>query len=230
MRAMVDSIESIRPAADGKCICGKNKLFKNCCGSLSPRRNIPFGMILEKGFLSAELCDRLVKYASEQLSANLETISSNTQDESGYLKTEKTLDRVCERVELGSKQDVINRWVEKIFENYLPKKIKRKTKSHSPPDLMRYDVGGFYKRHSDSEVFNTATGRWERVIDRDYSLLLYLNDDFEGGAVHFTLFNYTYKPSKGDLLLFPSNHLYLHEAQAVESGVRFVIVSWAALA
>jgi predicted 2-oxoglutarate/Fe(II)-dependent dioxygenase YbiX len=94
---------------------------------------------------------------------------------------------------------------------------------------MRYTKGGYYKAHSDADIFDSKTGVWKKVLDRDYSLLLYLNDDFEGGAVHFTHFNYTFKPRKGDLLIFPSHHLYLHEAQLVESGVRYVIVSWANL-
>ena len=55
----------------------------------------------------------------------------------------------------------------------------------------------------------------------------YLNNDFEGGAVRFEHFNYTFFPEKGDLLIFPSDYLYLHEALLVTAGVRYVIVSWA---
>ena len=85
-----------------------------------------------------------------------------------------------------------------------------------------------YKPHSDAEFFDQEKRQWCRIFDRDYSLLLYLNDDFRGGEVEFTYFNYTFEPKKGDLLIFPSNYLYLHEAKKVESGVRYVIVSWAA--
>ena len=44
-----------------------------------------------------------------------------------------------------------------------------------------------------------------------------------------TNFNYTYRPRKGDLLFFPSDHRYLHQAETVTSGARYAIVSWAAL-
>ena len=58
----------------------------------------------------------------------------------------------------------------------------------------------------------------EKIEDRDYSMLLYLNDDFEG-SLRFEFFNFTYQPRKGDLLIFPSNCLYLHEARKVEEGI-----------
>ena len=40
--------------------------------------------------------------------------------------------------------------------------------------------------------------------------------------------SYTYKPGAGDLLYFPSDHRYEHEATVLETGLRFVVVSWAA--
>jgi predicted 2-oxoglutarate/Fe(II)-dependent dioxygenase YbiX len=129
---------------------------------------------------------------------------------------------------LGDKQKVIDAWIDDIFYKFLAKKVKQKIRSFEVPQLMKYTVGGFYKPHSDAELFDEEKRQWYRVFDRDYSLLLYLNDDFRGGAVEFTYFNYTFKPKKGDLLIFPSNYLFLHEAKKVESGVRYVIVSWAA--
>jgi predicted 2-oxoglutarate/Fe(II)-dependent dioxygenase YbiX len=68
-----------------------------------------------------------------------------------------------------------------------------------------------------------------RLRDRDLSLLIYLNDDFTGGGLTFTHFNFHFRPEPGDLLVFPSDNRYVHQAEKVESGVRYVIVSWAAL-
>ena len=67
------------------------------------------------------------------------------------------------------------------------------------------------------------------MIDRDLSVLIYLNDDFEGGEVNFSNFGFDIKPSSGLLIAFPSDHRYLHAAQLVTSGVRYAIVSWAAI-
>jgi hypothetical protein len=226
---MLDPIESFRPDANAVCVCGGAKLFKNCCGSSAIDRKPPAGMILQKAFLPADTCGKLVEFVTKQsASGPLKVVAKNSSVTKAVHDVVNN-DRVTTRIDLQAGQAKIDKWVADIFYKLLAKKIGKKIRSYSSPDLMRYTSGGYYKPHSDSELFDKNTGKWNKVLDRDYSLLLYLNDDFEGGAVHFTHFNYTFKPRKGDLLIFPSHHLYLHEAQLVESGVRYVIVSWANL-
>ena len=41
--------------------------------------------------------------------------------------------------------------------------------------------------------------------------------------------NFRIKPRPGMLLAFPSDHRYLHAALPTVSGIRYVIVSWAAV-
>ena len=65
-----------------------------------------------------------------------------------------------------------------------------------------------------------------RTQNRDFSLLLYLNDEYTGGAISFPNFNIEIEPQRGMLLTFPSDHRFVHEAQPVMSGERYVIVSW----
>jgi predicted 2-oxoglutarate/Fe(II)-dependent dioxygenase YbiX len=66
-------------------------------------------------------------------------------------------------------------------------------------------------------------------MDRDYSMLFYVNDDYEGGHINCLMFNYRYEPRRGDLVLFPSDHRYVHTAEPVTRGNRYAIVSWAAV-
>ena len=227
MSPSVDPVRSFRPDAEAKCLCGKNRLFKNCCGNNSPDRDLPFGMILKKKFLPDSACDKLIAYAEKQgVASDLAVVTGHTQ-ETQQTEDQVNSDRVTSRIDLGQKQATIDKWVADIFYKVVAKRTGEKIRSYSPPDLMRYKPGGHYKAHSDSELFDPAAGVWNKVLDRDYSLLLYLNSDFEGGAVYFDRFNYTYQPEKGDLLIFPSHQLYLHEAQLVTKGVRYVIVSWA---
>ena len=225
----IDPIESFRPDPDGRCLCGKKSRFADCCGSSKADRALPYGLILKKKFLSDDVADKLVSYAGKQSAASDLAIFTESTDDADPLSTVVNSDRVTSRIELGEKQSIIDKWIADIFYKFLAKHVGKKIRSFTTPDLMRYTKGGYYKAHSDADIFDSKTGVWKKVLDRDYSLLLYLNDDFEGGAVHFEHFNYTYQPNKGDLLVFPSGHLYLHEAQLVESGVRYVIVSWANL-
>ena len=184
--------------------------------------------MLRPGFLQAELCDKLVDYAASQSQSDLEIYAEAGSAEASGVKREVNADRISSRVELGKRQATIDRWVAKIMYDMLAPTLKTGVREYTPPDLMRYDVGGYYKAHADSEIFEASSGTWKKVLDRDYSLLLYLNDDYVGGGLRFVHFNYSYQPRKGDLLVFPSDNLYLHEAEPVTEGVKFVIVSWAA--
>jgi predicted 2-oxoglutarate/Fe(II)-dependent dioxygenase YbiX len=97
------------------------------------------------------------------------------------------------------------------------------------PDILRYDPGGHYAVHNDSEVWDKSAGAWRLGEDRQYSLLIYLNDEFSGGSVHFPELDFTVHPKPGLLLAFPSDHRYAHTALPVESAIRYVIVSWGAI-
>ena len=58
------------------------------------------------------------------------------------------------------------------------------------------------------------------------SLIVYLNDDFEGGELVFPQHNLTIKPEKGMLIAFPGNLYFHHEVKEVKSGTRKTISLW----
>lgn len=228
MLDVIDPIESFRPDPDGQCLCGKKLRFADCCGSEEVDRALPYGLILKKKFLSDTVSDKLISYVEKQsVSSDLAIFAENSGEVKEPISAVVNSDRVTSRIDLGDRQAIIDKWVADIFYKFVAKRVGSKIRSFTKPDLMRYTKGGYYKAHSDSEIFDAEKGVWKKVLDRDYSLLLYLNNDFEGGGVRFENFNYTYHPEKGDLLIFPSDRLYLHEALLVTSGVRYVIVSWA---
>jgi hypothetical protein len=229
MLDIIDPIESFRPNPDGQCLCGKKRIFKDCCGSDMPDREPPFGIVLKRNYLPAETCDKLVAFAKTKGAESDLAVFTDSSSLGDDVVTMVNKDRVSSKVDLASKQGVIDKWVGDIFHQFVAKRVKKKIRNFSTPDLMRYECGGYYKPHADSEMFDTKTGVWKKILDRDYSLLLYLNSEYEGGELHFEHFNFTYRPQKGDLLVFPSHHLYLHEAKMVKSGFRYVIVSWAAV-
>lgn len=83
--------------------------------------------------------------------------------------------------------------------------------------VLRYEVGGEYKPHSDGDTGN---------LHRRVSGLLYLNGDFEGGELHFPNTDMKIKPEAGKLVLFPSNFCYVHASTPIISGTKFCVVSW----
>lgn len=59
------------------------------------------------------------------------------------------------------------------------------------------------------------------------SLVYYLNDDYEGGEVEFKDHIGTpFKPSAGDLLIFPSSVDYVHRVLPITSGRKYAAISF----
>jgi predicted 2-oxoglutarate/Fe(II)-dependent dioxygenase YbiX len=95
-------------------------------------------------------------------------------------------------------------------------KIEEEIKSAEFYGLLRYSGGEQYGFHYDGGT----------VSKRSISVLIYLNDDYEGGEIEFPNFKLMIKPKAGTLILFPSNYAYGHIAHPVTSGTKYVIVTW----
>ena len=61
---------------------------------------------------------------------------------------------------------------------------------------------------------------------RDYSSILYLNDNYEGGETVFKFQKQIQTPVQGTAILFPASYGYTHGVKKVESGERYTIASW----
>jgi len=95
-------------------------------------------------------------------------------------------------------------------------RIDQEIKNTEPYGLLRYSSGEHYGFHYDG-----GTGS-----KRSISVLIYLNDNYEGGEIEFPNFKLKIKPKAGTLILFPSNYAYGHIAHPVTSGTKYVIVTW----
>ena len=82
--------------------------------------------------------------------------------------------------------------------------------------LVRYTEGQFFVEHSD-EV---------EGLNRKLSIVIYLNDDYEGGEIYFRNLNLTIKPRANSLVMFPSTEEFIHEAKPVLSGTKYAITSF----
>mgnify|MGYP005990981451 CR=1 FL=1 len=91
-------------------------------------------------------------------------------------------------------------------------------------DILKYSENGKYTAHVDDG----------HDSNRTTTIILNLNDDYEGGD--FIFFNpvkkneiiHREKLKKGSLLFFPSNFLYAHSVEPITKGTRYSIVSWMA--
>jgi predicted 2-oxoglutarate/Fe(II)-dependent dioxygenase YbiX len=88
-------------------------------------------------------------------------------------------------------------------------------KQHAETHFVRYCPGNYYTPHSDTGLHRS---------DRYFTVLCYLNDDFEGGQTSFPQLNYRVAPRCGKAVIFPAT--YLHCAEPVTSGEKYILVSW----
>lgn len=136
--------------------------------------------------------------------------------------------RITQEVESNQLQPHIVTLFRRLFGTRVRQAYQQRIAWFEMPMVLRYEQGGQYQMHADSDYYDADLDQWSKCMDRDVSVLLYLNSDFTGGALRFIHFNYSHHPRAGDLLFFPSDHRYMHEAQEVLSGVRYAISSWAA--
>lgn len=81
-------------------------------------------------------------------------------------------------------------------------------------NFVKYGAGEYFKTHVDHGPFNCYTT----------SLVVYLNDDYEGGEIEWNRFGIKVKPTAGSIAVFPSNFIYEHESHLITSGMKYAVV------
>jgi hypothetical protein len=88
--------------------------------------------------------------------------------------------------------------------------------SYEAFNFVKYDgPGTHFKIHADHGPTYVCT----------ISVLVYLNDEFEGGETYFPRMDgLAIKPKAGDIAVFPSTYIYEHASQDMISGVKYAVV------
>ena len=110
--------------------------------------------------------------------------------------------------------------IERTYAFYKAKFPQMRSTKINQIDLLKYSAGGKYEIHTDN---NTTT-------PRHLSVIINLNDDYEGGDLIFTDQKEKeikkLKLDKGSIVFFPSDFMYPHSIQPITRGTRYSIVSW----
>lgn len=210
------------------CFCGSGELFGWCCASEEPDREPPHGVHIIREFLDADRCREWKELLERQPRAQSGVYDAR-RSSGTELKATVGSGRTSQKVSPGPLADPIRDTVARAF-GEAEQLFERQFQWFELPKVLRYGPDNHYGTHADNCFREKHQDFWTKGIDRDVSLLIYLNQDFEGGSLSFEKFRYDYQPRTGDLLLFPSDNRYKHGANPVISGVRYVIVSWAAYA
>ena len=126
-----------------------------------------------------------------------------------HVFNDKVHNHISETIDIIDKpyREILKIWSEKtnnppleyISKNYL---------------LRKYHKGGRIGQHIDKNIENPLN-------TIDWSVLFYLNEDYEGGEISFPELDITIKPSKGSALVFPCTAV--HIANEVTSGEKYYI-------
>jgi len=110
--------------------------------------------------------------------------------------------------------------IERFFISYSSKFPKMRSTTINQIDLLKYSVGQSYNIHTDQ--FSNSP--------RHLSVIMNLNDDYEGGDLVFTDQKEKeikrIKLGKGTIIFFPSNFMYPHKIEPITKGTRYSIVAW----
>ena len=169
-----------------------------------------------KNVVSPEFIDKIIPLANHKAKKNLMIKSGLDKD----IRNVKGF-----HLNFDTPTDVfywnfIKEEIERLYNYYKAKFPKMISSKINQIDLLKYSAGGKYEIHTDH--YTTSI--------RHLSIIMNLNDDYEGGDLVFTDQKEKeikrLKLSKGSVVFFPSNFMYPHGIQPITKGTRYSIVSW----
>lgn len=191
--------------------------------------DIPAGpwVVTLENFLTDEECDRLIELGGEQGYDISKDVGPKKFDGSfeGYANNRRTS---------------TNAWCEdECFNDTMTQSVLGKIENATgvPDDnseylqLLRYEVGQFYRTHHDYIAHHTTRQEGVRIL----TVFLYLNDVEAGGGTDFPKLGITVQPKRGRALIWPSvknedpndkDPRTDHQALPVEKGLKFGANAW----
>jgi hypothetical protein len=107
----------------------------------------------------------------------------------------------------------INDAINKVSNDYASMHDQLNIGFLTPLSISKYFVGKSMGPHVDSHDDDPL---------KTISVVLYLNDDYEGGEINFPEQKILVKPKSGSIVVFPSKKPYFHESKEIISGTKYM--------
>ena len=198
---------------------GKNVKEYSNIKYASTDRDIHKYIKIYKGLVPNHVCKHILSAAEKEYSDRWEPASTvdPSKDETAMIISDA---RVCDILSIKSTDpidNVIFEYVNLALKTYAKTFPNFKVTTDCGYNVLRYKPGGKFKRHTDQcSVYN-----------REVSIIVNLNDGYEGGQLKHFGGTSVLDLGVGDVCLFPSNFMYDHEICPITSGTRYSIISWA---
>jgi Rps23 Pro-64 3,4-dihydroxylase Tpa1-like proline 4-hydroxylase len=136
--------------------------------------------------------------------------SEDMQEDDVYYKEYSSIsDRLFDALDTSFKH------YSEVLYPYAARNLKGKEDNMS---ILKYEKAGYLPAHTDH-------GSSSRTL----SVVLYLNDNYDGGEISFPYVGKNgvkIKPEAGSAIFFPSMFVYVHEISEVTNGIRYALPNW----
>tara|TARA_B100000927_G_C16319470_1_gene410767 strand:+ start:203 stop:775 length:573 start_codon:yes stop_codon:yes gene_type:complete len=127
---------------------------------------------------------------------------------------------------LDCEKEIIKKIKDKIHSLSLP------LQNLSPMQYIKYELGDYYKEHYDAKFELNHDDK-----QKNFTFIIYLNDEYTGGETFFPKKNILIRPTVGKLLFFENclkdtnyvHPLSSHSGNIVENGNKHIIVFWGSM-
>lgn len=144
-----------------------------------------------------------------------------------FIKNQYGVDTVEEARALGHNVEIDKNWVDK---NALIEDINIRNSINERldaifgvfTDLNLQGVGSIQRQYEGISLSYHVDSLSNPLVV--FANVMYINDDFTGGELHFPSIDVTYRPERGALIVFPSDDDYLHGVLPVGPGpIRYAL-------
>lgn len=179
-----------------------------------------------KSFIDKQSCEKIVRELKE-----LKNIEKSSQYTDGLTNDKADsffnpeID-LLEDIKKNIYDDAIKQYAERVrsfnWAYYNNKRFR-----YSEMIVRRYHPESKFDYHHDDiiiEIFPQWFPRRQNILTAN----IYFNDstEYEGGDLYFPSVEKSIKPSVGDVILFPSNWMFYHKVNEIESGQRYAGTLW----
>jgi len=172
----------------------------------------PNSLIKEIEFMDA------LQSEGTQISKWKKWIASNSETDYGYYKEGLLNNKLADKA-VNDHNSKVSSLIEQVA-NYAADEFSKETgleKGFLPEyfSIRKYNTGVYMGSHTDNHN--------EGPLKPTLSMVIYLNNDYEGGNIEFPNHSVSIKPEAGSLIIFPSVEPYLHDPKPTTSGTKYMI-------
>jgi predicted 2-oxoglutarate/Fe(II)-dependent dioxygenase YbiX len=169
-------------------------------------------------YMSKRDCDTLIKYYQKNETKNGSFYEASMTPDGEHKQSSFTCIEICDpnSIELQllkySVHDIIKKYNDylKTFTSFHTTSLKFGSYNYVHKyRILKYSEGASIHPHSDHSPYGYG------------SCTINLNEDYEGGAFSFFNGKHEINLKRGDAIIFPADHFWVHEVKPIISGERF---------